>query len=162
MVQEAVERIDVLAATRGISIQVELEPVQMRGVADYLKMLLDNLLSNAVSYSLDGGAVQVACRHCGPTQACIEVRDHGIGIPAEKLPHVFEDYYRTTEAVKHNRASTGLGLAVVRLVARALGAAVRVESAPGWGTRFTVSFPNQHRGAEVESSDREVGCRSVR
>ncbi|MHB9008281.1 MAG: ATP-binding protein, partial [Limisphaerales bacterium] len=64
----------------------------------------------------------------------------GIGIPPAKLPRIFDDYYRTEEAVRHNQASTGLGLAVVRHVARALGATIQVESAPGWGTRFTVKL----------------------
>jgi signal transduction histidine kinase len=141
MIQEAVERAEVLAATRRITIETDLESLYVVGVDDYVKMLLDNLLNNAVSYSFDGGCVSVACRRCDLAMACIVVRDHGIGIPADKLPHVFDDYYRTAEAAKHNRASTGLGLAIVRLVARALQASVRIESAPGWGTRFTLRMP---------------------
>jgi two-component system phosphate regulon sensor histidine kinase PhoR len=69
------------------------------------------------------------------------VRDQGIGIPREKLPRIFDDYYRTEEAAQHNAGSTGLGLAIVRQVAREYRLPVQVESAPGWGTRFTVIFP---------------------
>ena len=101
-------------------------------------MLIDNLLNNAVNYSYDGGYVAVACRAKRPDAGLLVVRDHGIGIPADKLPHVFQDYYRTTEAARHNKASTGLGLAIVRLVAQALQATVRIESSPGWGTRVTL------------------------
>lgn len=141
IVQQAVERIEPLAAMRGISIDTDLESVHVRGIDDYLKMLIDNLLSNAVYYSFDGGRVDVKCRRSAQTTACIVVRDRGIGIPADKLPHVFQDYYRTTEATQHNKASTGLGLAIVRLVARALRSSVRLESLPGWGTRFTLQMP---------------------
>ncbi len=69
------------------------------------------------------------------------VEDDGIGIVPEKLPRIFDDYYRTDEAVRHNRDSTGLGLAIARHVAAMHGIRVRVESAPGAGTRFTLRFP---------------------
>jgi len=72
----------------------------------------------------------------------VTVEDEGIGIPAEKLPRIFDDYYRTEEAVRHNRDSTGLGLAIVRHVATSHGIRVQVESAPGCGTRFTLRFPH--------------------
>ena len=91
--------------------------------------------------TVPGGLVQVSTRPASPNEAEVIVADQGIGIPAEKLPRIFEDYYRTDEAVKHNRSSTGLGLAVVRQVAREMRAAIQVESTPGWGTRFTVRLP---------------------
>jgi signal transduction histidine kinase len=115
--------------------------VSLVAVADHLTMLLDNLVVNAVNYSHDGGEVQVTAKAAAPERAEVVVSDRGIGIPPDKLPRIFEDYYRTDEAVKHNRSSTGLGLAVVRQVAREMRALIRVESAPGWGTRFTVRLP---------------------
>jgi signal transduction histidine kinase len=71
----------------------------------------------------------------------VEVEDDGIGIAEQKLPHVFEEYYRTDEAVRHYKESTGLGLAIVRQVAERHGVRLRVASTPGQGTRFTVWFP---------------------
>jgi two-component system sensor histidine kinase BaeS len=113
-------------------------------------MLVDNLVVNAVTYSHDGGVVEVTCApEPEPAGgARLTVRDHGIGIAPEKLPRIFDDYYRTEEAVAHNRASTGLGLAIVRQVARATGATLEVESAPGRGTTFTVIFPGAPLAAE--------------
>jgi signal transduction histidine kinase len=96
---------------------------------------------NAVTYSHDAGLVTVTCAAEPPGTATLVVRDQGIGIPREKLERIFDDYYRTEEAVQHNRASTGLGLAIVRQVACEDQLPVRVESAPGWGTRFTVAIP---------------------
>ena len=58
----------------------------------------------------------------------VVVRDRGIGIPAEKLPRIFDDYFRTNEAVAHNRASTGLGLAIVRQAALAGKIGVHVKA----------------------------------
>lgn len=141
VVQREVERIEPQAALRGIALETSLQPVLARGNGDYLVMLIDNVLNNAVNYSYDGGLVAVSCGPGDPATACLAVRDHGIGISADKLPHVFEDYYRTTEATRHNKSSTGLGLAIVRLVAQSLQATVRIESSPGWGTRVTLRMP---------------------
>jgi signal transduction histidine kinase len=114
-------------------------------------MLLDNLVVNAVNYSYDQGLVSVACRAQDTGQAVVVVRDHGIGIPKEKLPRIFDDYYRTDEAVQHNRMSTGLGLAIVRQVAQESRVAIQVESAPGWGTRFTVTLPGRRLASEAST-----------
>ena len=140
LIETAVARMEPTASLRGIRVETDVEVIQVRAVEDYLKMLVDNLLSNAVSYSYDGGLVSVACRRGANAMAVFVVRDHGIGIPAEKISQVFRDYYRTKEAAQHNKASTGLGLAIVRHVVRALKMSVTVESAPGWGSRFTVQM----------------------
>jgi len=145
IVQVAVDRATPTAAGRGISIDFHADPVSVRGVEDHLRMLADNLVGNAVNYSYDGGVVSVACSDAGDSAATLTICDHGIGIPADKLPHIFDDYYRTREAAQHNKASTGLGLAIVRDVAWAAGMDVRVESGPGWGTRFTVTIPKDRQ-----------------
>lgn len=142
-IEDVMARLEPTARQRDIRLERRVEPVTLVAVADHLTMLLDNLVANAVNYSQDGGEVQVTARPIAPGQAEVVVSDHGIGIPPDKLPRIFDDYYRTDEAVKHNRSSTGLGLAVVRQVARELRAAVQVESAPGWGTRFTVRLPTR-------------------
>jgi two-component system, OmpR family, phosphate regulon sensor histidine kinase PhoR len=141
MIRREVERIQPLAALRGISLETDLQPVHVHGTDDYLTILIDNLLNNAVNYSYDGGSVAIACGRSDSATACMVVRDRGIGIPADKLPRVFQDYYRTTEAAQHHKASTGLGLAIVRLVAEVLQATVKIESSPGWGTRVTLRLP---------------------
>jgi signal transduction histidine kinase len=140
---DVIARVEPTARQRGIRIEQHLESVTLNAVPDHLTMLLDNLMLNAVSYSHDQGVVRVTCRPMPPGAAEVVVRDHGIGIPPEKLHRIFEDYYRTEEAVRHNRSSTGLGLAVVRQAAREMQAVINVESAPGWGTRFTVRLPDQ-------------------
>lgn len=129
------------ARQRRISFNSKLSHVTVEGVEDHLRMLLDNLIANAVNYSFDGGQVEVGCEPRGSDAVLLTVRDHGIGISGEKLHRVFDDYYRTEEAVRHNRASTGLGLAIVRHVAREMQIEISLESQPGWGTRFTLVIP---------------------
>jgi signal transduction histidine kinase len=140
LIEEAVTRIEPAARQRSVRIKKDLQPVTVQGVEDHLTMLVDNLLVNAVNYSYDNGVVTITCTGQNSGQAVMIVRDQGIGIPREKLPRIFDDYYRTEEAVQHNRGSTGLGLAIVRQVACKGRLPITVESAPGWGTRFTVTF----------------------
>lgn len=155
LIEATVARIEPAARQRGIQVERALEPVRLHAVEDHWTMLLDNLVVNAVIYSHDHGVVRIGCHHRDPAGATVTVRDHGIGIPRDKLPRIFDDYYRTNEAVTHNRTSTGLGLAIVRQAARAIGVAVRVESAPGWGTCVTLTFPAGspplHSNAHAES-----------
>ncbi len=142
LVRWAVARVGAAAEERRVAVEERLDPSRIVAVEDHLKMLLTNVIGNAVVYSNPGGTVCVGCRHAPPDGPVVTVEDDGIGIPAEKLPRIFDDYYRTEEAVRHNRDSTGLGLAIVRHIARSHGIRVRVESAPGRGTRFTLCFPS--------------------
>lgn len=141
LVQATADRIVSAAAPRGIALNAEVEPITVTGIEDHLVMLLDNLLTNAVNYSYDGSRVEITLRRSADRSAVLAVRDHGIGIPADKLPLVFDDYFRTKEAVRHNPSSTGLGLAIVRDVARLSGLHLDIKSSPGWGTEVTVTIP---------------------
>jgi two-component system phosphate regulon sensor histidine kinase PhoR len=130
-----------LAQERRVTIETQLAPARVRAAEDHIKMLVSNVVSNAVVYSHTGGRVRVTCLEAPPRTGVIVVEDEGIGIPQSKLPRIFDDYYRTDEAVRHTRDSTGLGLAIVRHIAQTHGIRVRVESEPGRGTRFTLRFP---------------------
>ncbi|MHC1764942.1 MAG: sensor histidine kinase [Verrucomicrobiia bacterium] len=141
LIEEVIARVEPSARQRGIRFEKDVQVVTVNAVEDHLTMLIDNLLVNAVNYSHENGRVTVACRAEAPEGAKIIVRDHGIGIAREKLPRIFDDYFRTEEAVRHNSGSTGLGLAIVRQVARKGRLPITVESASGWGTRFTVGLP---------------------
>ena len=130
----------------------EIEQAWVQGVEDHLKMLFSNLLANAIIYSRQGGRVRI---HCVPAEsggAVVTIADHGIGIPANKLPRIFDEYYRTDEAVRHNKQSSGLGLAIVRQVAQAHGIGIRVESCPGVGTSFRVHLGRAERSAAIPGS----------
>jgi signal transduction histidine kinase len=129
------------ARERGIDFKVDLQPVPLVGTEDHFKMLFINLLSNAVTYSHKNGRVYISCRRGPDSEPVVTIADDGIGIPAEKLPHIFKEHYRTKEAVRHNKESSGLGLAIVKHVAEMYKIRIRVESRPGLGTKFELTFP---------------------
>jgi signal transduction histidine kinase len=141
LVESVISRVEPTAASRGIEVRATLEPLSVAIADDHLRMLIENLLTNAVNYSYDGGVVEVRCDRADNGAARVAVRDAGIGIQPDKLPRIFDDYFRAKEASAHNKASTGLGLAIVRDVARMWDVGVDVRTAPGRGTEFTLTFP---------------------
>jgi len=141
VVTACLDQLDPSARKRGIVVEKQIAAAPVVGVEDHLRMLLGNVLANAVAYSEPGGRVRATCSPLPEGGARVTVRDDGIGIPADKLPHIFDEYYRTDEAVRHNRESSGLGLAIVRHVAREGGVRVAVTSRPGAGTTFDMHFP---------------------
>jgi len=146
----SISRVEPTARERAVEIEREFSPARTCGVEGHLKMLLANVLANAVSYSYPAGRIRV---RCGPDErggAVVSVADEGIGIEARKLPHIFDEYYRTSKAQAHNQESTGLGLPIVREVAQAHAIAVRVESRAGQGTRFELRFPGPADGPGAE------------
>jgi signal transduction histidine kinase len=100
-----------------------------------------NLLDNAIRYTNAGGHVQVSLLATA-SQARLVVRDTGIGIASEHLPHLFERFYRADPARRRTGGSgTGLGLAIVAWIVQEHGGAIGVESQVGRGSCFTVTLP---------------------
>jgi len=128
-----------LAAERGITLEVDNhEPAIVMGDEARLIQVIMNLLANAITYTNAGGKVKlsVQVKHNG---ACLTVRDTGIGIAPEHLPHIFERFYRADPA--RSTGHSGLGLAIVDWVVHAHGGAISVESQVGQGTAFIVALP---------------------
>jgi len=101
---------------------------------------VDNLLDNAISYTPNGGKVDVVVSK-SPQALAIEVKDTGVGIPAEALPRVFERFYRVDKARSRAMGGTGLGLAIVKHVAIKHGGRVDAESEVGKGSSFRITLP---------------------
>ena len=136
VVQEAVERAHRHAPER--ELDAKLEPTVLAGVPARLGRAVNNLIDNAVKYSPPGRPVEIRLRGGELT-----VRDHGPGISAEDLPHIFDRFYRGAEA--RGRPGSGLGLAIVRQVVEQHGGSVAAAAAPGGGTAMRVRLP----GAET-------------
>jgi len=99
-----------------------------------------NLVNNALKYSQDRKFIGVSLsRDNGAVK--LEVEDHGIGIPVNEQSKIFEKFYRVGDPLVHNTKGSGLGLALVRHIVRAHGGEVVVDSAPGRGSKFTISLP---------------------
>ncbi len=129
------------AQPRDISFQTDLQSASVYGVADQLEMMLANILSNAVQYSHPAGTVTVSSVRLDDGSARVQIADEGIGIREDALGRIFEEYYRTKEAVKHNPRSTGLGLAIIKHIASTHQIRLTVDSQLGQGTSFTLTFP---------------------
>jgi signal transduction histidine kinase len=136
-----ISQVEPIAQERGVTFKADMRPVAMTGTEDHFKMLFMNLLSNAVIYSQRGGEILISCRPGPNSEPVVAISDHGIGIPGDKLPRIFEEHYRTNEAVRHNKESSGLGLAIVKQVAQMYNIRIRVESRVGSGTKFELRFP---------------------
>ena len=125
---------------RGIRIEAEIEP-EIEAWADetlYIRMLV-NLLSNAVRYSRDNGRVEV-CLKKEEGNVVGTVRDYGIGISGDSLPHIWERFYRA-DSSRTGENHSGLGLSMVKWIAEAHGGSVSVESREGGGSVFTFRIP---------------------
>ncbi len=111
-----------------------------------IAQVLTNLLSNAAKYGAAGGWVGISARVQG-NHVEMAVRDRGAGIAFEDQSRIFERFYRSSDpSVRRNRG-TGIGLTIVRYIVQEHGGEIRVDSAPGKGTTFTITFPLQPREA---------------
>lgn len=138
--EEAVERIRSLAQSRNTDIQLSTDgPVPFRADPEDLQLVWTNLLENAVRYSPEGGSVEVAVTH-DDQNARVVFQDRGLGIAAEDLPHIFDRFYRGDPSRTRTTGGFGLGLAIAKALVEAYGGSIAAESAPGKGTRMTVTL----------------------
>ncbi|MHB9030907.1 MAG: sensor histidine kinase, partial [Candidatus Latescibacterota bacterium] len=142
IIAECLSQLNPSAEEQNISFEKDLQSARIIADEDHVKMLLLNVISNAVIYSHKNGVVRIECRPVPEQGPTVVVEDHGIGIAPNKLSKIFDEYYHTTEAIEHNRNSTGLGLAIVKHIAHRYNLSVRVASKQNWGTRFVIRFPN--------------------
>jgi signal transduction histidine kinase len=125
-----------------------------------LRLVLDNLVDNAMKFTARGGVVRVVCR-CTAEGTSLEVADNGCGIPEEQQSRVFERFYQVQLARSGHGSDpakvrgTGLGLAIVRHAVAAMKGSIRLWSQVGMGTRVTVIVPSP--GAAGEADRRSDG-----
>ncbi len=129
------------AAEAGVELTTELgDRAMVAGVSEDLRLVVDNLVSNAIRYNHPGGHVWVRLRRDGSAYV-LEVADTGVGIPHADLQRVFERFYRVDVARSRERGGTGLGLSLVRNAVERHGGTVEVESLLGTGSTFTARLP---------------------
>jgi signal transduction histidine kinase len=134
----------VLAGQRRVNLimeqHVDEQPACVLADADRLAQVLDNLLDNALRYSPEGSAIELAVFPAEGSWAC-SIRDQGSGIPPRHLPFVFERFYRVDASRNRSTGGTGLGLAIARSLVLAQGGTITVESDEGKGTVLTFLLP---------------------
>ena len=132
------EQLTDAAKRKDVTLELRGETALARGVPQIVEEVVYNLCDNAVAYNRQGGSVTVTVENT-PQGARVAVADTGIGIPRDAQSRVFERFYRVDKS--HSSGGTGLGLSIVKHGAAYLGARVELESEPGRGSTFTLTFP---------------------
>jgi two-component system sensor histidine kinase/response regulator len=140
-VTKAVDTVQPYARRKDIEIVTRVrEPLSpVHGDEGLLVEALVNVVGNAIKYSFAGRHVEVAAEEQGG-RIMIAVRDTGVGIPPDELPHIFGDFYRGRER-RDEEGGAGLGLAITRRIVEAHGGVITVESTPGQGSAFIIALP---------------------
>ncbi len=141
VIRETIALLEPRATSQGITIEFHsnaLPPVQ----ADpkRIEEIFNNLITNAINYSPDGGHVTVTARGFGEYIE-IKISDTGVGIPPEELPKIFDKFYRVKHPKTRQVMGTGLGLSIVKGVVEAHRGTIDVESVPDKGTTFRILLP---------------------
>jgi signal transduction histidine kinase len=141
ILNEAADTARPAAAAKNIELLVEADEPQW-ALADRLQVhrIADNLVTNAVKFTPDGGTVRLVARGEGST-TILEVKDTGVGIPRAQQRNLFNRFYRGTNAIENAIPGSGLGLAISQVIAEAHGTTIEVESTPGTGSTFRVALP---------------------
>jgi signal transduction histidine kinase len=149
---ESLEHASLLASHHGITISLHLfdagddcDEAVVSGDSELLRVVVDNLIRNAVQFSKRGDIVKVTV-HCSDHQVTLSVRDHGPGVPADHLDRIF-DRFAQAPAQSGARRGTGLGLTIAKGVVNLHGGSIKAENAVGGGCVFTVTLP----GAQAQT-----------
>jgi signal transduction histidine kinase len=142
------------AAAKGLATSVELpeSPVRVRMAGKAYRIIVSNLVSNAVKYTATG-SVRVTLRQKG-TWAVLTVRDTGIGIPPGEVPFLFTEFFRASNARASRTLGTGLGLAAVKALVEGCHGQVELHSQENGGSMFTVRLPLYKAGTAQEAKSR--------
>lgn len=128
---------------RHLHLNLELDPSRptVRANPEEMRRAMGHLLENAIHFTSEGGTITL---HTSQAQKTVrlDVRDTGIGIKPEDMPHIFDFFYRADEARSIESGGVGLGLSIVKMVAEAYSGKITAISQPGKGSTFTLEFPS--------------------
>ena len=129
-----------LKAGKPVEVTLDIAPEDLTIITDrtHFSNILSNLIDNAIKYSPDKADIMICCRKKETEQVEISVTDHGIGIPTDKQPHIFDKFYRVPTGNIHNTKGYGLGLFYVKTMVEKHGGIVTVRSEAGKGSTFTI------------------------
>lgn len=139
--QKCIEKLTPVANAKRIAFNLSIENFYCKVIPDQLEILLENIITNAITYSHDNTAVEITSAiNQRDRNASITITDHGIGIENKDLPNIFNEYFYSPRAALHNKATSGIGLSIVRIAAENNKLKIKVTSEPGAGTSFTIMF----------------------
>jgi signal transduction histidine kinase/CheY-like chemotaxis protein len=149
LADEVVQSVHALAFTKGIALDTELDGSLGTVLVDgaRLKQILYNFISNAIKFTPEGGRVTVRVKPRDPGEVLLEVEDTGIGIKNEDLSRLFIEFEQLDSSTAKKHGGTGLGLALTKRLAEAMGGKVGVRSSPGEGSVFYAILPRKAAAA---------------
>ena len=160
LLREVYETAVILGEDAGLTLSLtSLEPATVMGDRTRLRQLLLNIVTNAIKYTPRGGHVELSATRRGGDEMAISVRDTGIGIAANDLPHVFDRFWRADRARSRasERGGFGLGLAIAQWIVQAHGGTITVQSRLGRGTVFAIVLPIVPEAAGSEQPSKYDG-----
>lgn len=158
-VSDAIEEGQPLAREKHVVFESSLaqSPILVSGHYDLLKRAVFILIDNAVKYTPQGGTIRVTLSQSNST-AILTVKDTGIGITAEHLPHVFDRFWRADKVRSRSQGGVGLGLAIAQTIIVRHNGSIDVASGPGAGSAFSILLPlSPQTSADCASSDLNRG-----
>ncbi len=138
------------AADLQLSLEMVDRPV-LWGHRDHIKQLWRNLLANAIQYTPAGGQVTASLRQGAEGQIVGTVRDTGIGLAADEISRIFEDFYRADAAKKMQELGSGLGLSIIQNIIELYDGSLEIESEPDQGSTFTFVLPPHAPPTQAEN-----------
>jgi heavy metal sensor kinase len=141
MIEEVYLRLKPLADLHRVELRLgAVEPLRIQGDRERLQRMISNLVDNAIKYTREEGRVTIDLQREGRWVAII-VSDTGMGIPVEEQKHIFQAFYRASQAQSLSERGTGLGLSIAQSIAVAHGGTIQLESTPGRGSSFKILVP---------------------
>ncbi|WP_394219843.1 HAMP domain-containing sensor histidine kinase [Thermoanaerobacter kivui] len=145
LIEGIVNELAPLAENNGLILKIiKNDPSYIRGDQTRIIQLFYNLIDNAIKYTPAGGKVEISVENAGKFIKT-SIKDTGIGIPEEHLPHIFERFYRVDKARTRKSGGSGLGLSICQWIVNAHGGKIEVESCEGKGATFVVWLPTSKK-----------------
>ena len=141
ILQEVIKKLEILTKEKDQKLIKNIRPIVINGDIDGIKILLTNIIENAIKYNAKGKNVEISL-NTEKNIAIIKVKDYGIGISEKDLPYIFEPFYRADESrskLKHN--GFGLGLAISKEIVEKHKGTIDVTSKVGGGTTVVIKLP---------------------
>lgn len=150
ILENVIKNFTILAKEKNITLDLETpeETVNYPIDTSYFERMLDNLMSNAIKYTPNGGKITISLKPCEESYE-LHIADTGLGIPKEDIPRLFEAFYRVKKQTHRQESGTGLGLSMVAAIVEDHNGTITVESQEDVGSTFIIDLPKIDREEEL-------------